>query len=51
MKTKEEIQDQINLYKYYIEQWRQENEVQYWYEIKTSERIVQELEWVLNITN
>jgi len=49
MKTKEEIQDQINLYDYYIKQWKEENETFYWYEIKISERIIQELRWVLGI--
>ncbi len=51
MKTEEEIKDQINMYKHFVKEWREENEVFYWYEIKISERIVQELEWILEVAS
>lgn len=40
---------QILIHRYFDAAWKQENEIFYWYEIKLSERIVQELEWVLGI--
>jgi hypothetical protein len=55
MKTIEEIQDQINLYKHMIIEWKKEdderilhNYMPLWITAKNyAERLIQELEWVL----
>jgi hypothetical protein len=55
MKTIEEIQDQINLYKHMIVEWQKEddeyivhNYIPPWMKVrKLIERLIQELEWVL----
>jgi hypothetical protein len=47
MKTKEEIQEQINMYKHFIQEWIEDDETRYHYEIKLMNRLIRELEWIL----
>jgi hypothetical protein len=49
MKTKEEIEDRISTYEHYIREWVSEDEISYWREIKLCKRLINELEWILEL--